>query len=532
MQLSALACGLGLSIVAAACGDNIHDTELGGQASPVRVVTAVTPNPVVAGDKLTVTCTVFDENGNSLIGFNPSIVINPVDTATVITAETAVLTKAGHYAAQCVIPDLAGDNVGFDVIHALPAKIAIAKTPDQTTYGIGAPVTITHAVADKYDNPIDDAVIVDTSTALIGPGPIDQTAPSVFAYMSEGRFKVHSEVMPPTDADADVSAELELIVNQTGPKITCGAPLDAEMLALTPGSNVLFGGTAVDTNGTMNVQVNGVDTAVDANGNFSATVPTRFGINFVDVKATDEFGVDTVKVCTFLVSNRYASTNGTFSDLISLKLGGAAIDDHARPGAINSLGDLLNTVANSSGLHDTLDNAMRAANPLRPHTCEQQVCIPFTNVCTCVLSDQVDYESSSLPGPNTDSLTLVNGGLQVAETIQNASVNLHISGTFDTHGPVTFSSLGITAIFDLSLSAGKPHMSVRPNSVSVTVGSISTDFSGITGFILDNIVVPLAQGFLKDTVSNLVKNYISSNFNAVLDGVVSNLDISSLGTSF
>ncbi|MFT3695110.1 MAG: hypothetical protein QM831_18380 [Kofleriaceae bacterium] len=534
MQLRALAVGLGLSIVAS-CGDNIHETALGGQSTPFRVVTSVTPNPVVAGDKLTVTCQVLDENNAVLTGYIPTLVISPVDPNTVITKLDAVLTKAGHYAAQCVIPDLAGDNVGFDVKHALPAKMTIDKSPNQTTYGINANITVIHTVADKYDNPIDDATIVDTSTAILGPGPINQSAPNIFSYASEGRYKIHGQVSPPTDQDMDVSADTELIVNQFGPSITCGTPGDATMLNLTPGANVTFTGTAVDTNGTMSVQVNGTDTPVDADGNFSATMATRFGINFVDIKATDEFGVDTVKVCSFLVANRYSG--GAFGDLVSLKLNPNAVDDHNRAGGINSLGDLLNTVANSAGLHDTLDASLRASNPLHPNTCDQQVCIPFTSVCTCVLSDQVDYLSSSLPGPNTDSLSLVQNGLAVTETISNAVINLRVHGAvagigYDTSGPVTFSSISVTATFDLGLVGGTPHMSVRANSVSVSVGSISTNFNGVDGWIISNILVPLAQGTLKNAVANLVKNYIQNNFNAVLDGVVGNLDVSSLGASF
>lgn len=510
-----------------ACGDNLHDTALGGPSTPVRVVTSVTPNPVTAGDKITVTCTVYDEHDIALSGYFPTLVINPVDPNTAIDNLTATLTKAGHYAAQCVIPGLAGDNVGFDVKHALPAKLTISKDPDQTTYGIGKAITVNHTVADRYDNPIDDATITDTSTALVGPGPIVQSAPNVFAYMSEGRYKIHGAVTSPTDAGMDVSADTELIVNQTGPAITCGTPGDAQMLALTPGANVQFTGTAVDTNGTQSVQVNGVDTPVDMAGNFSATIASRFGINFVDIKATDEFGVDTVKVCSFLVANRYSGVNSAYGDLLSLKLAPAAIEDNNRAGGINSLGDLLNTVANSPGLHTMLDTSLRAANPLRPSTCEES--LPLVG---CIFRDQIDYLDSSLNGPNIDSVSLVNGGLAVTETLNNTIVDLRISGTVNTHGPVTFHSITVSAVFDLALTNGVPHMAVRANSVSVSVGTIDTDFSGVVGWFVDNIVVPLAQGYLKTTVANLVKGYIQDNFNAVLDGVVQNLDISSLGASF
>ena len=532
MQLRALAW---VFVCAAACGDNIHGVE--GDGGPARVITTVAPNPVVAGAQVRAICTVLDADGNPLEGFTPTFTISPVDPATVITNTTAVLTKAGSYAGQCSIPDVAGDYAQFDVIPALPARIMIGKQPDQQVYGIGAPVTITHAVADRYGNETPAALVLTTSTPGNGAGPITTPGTDKFAYGSEGTYHVHAQVMPPTDAGQDVSAALDLIVNQNGPAITCGTPVDASMLALAEGSQLPFTGTAIDTNGTMTVTVNGSPVAIDAAGQFSAPITSRFGINFVDIEAADTFGVTTAKVCTFLAASQWASLNSSLGNSISLRLAQGAIDDGARGGPINSLGDLLDTVANSSGLHDSLHASLLASNPLRPNTCEQQICIPFTSICTCVLSDQVDYLSSALPGPNTDTVQLINGGIRVTERIEDPRINLRVHGEvsgidYNTSGPVNFDYIQVAATFDVALSAGKPRMSVRAGSVSVTVGSISTDFNGVDGWIIDNVLVPLAQGTLRTTVANLVQSYITNNFNAVLDAVVSNLDISTLGTTF
>ncbi|MEO8551988.1 MAG: hypothetical protein ABI678_18555, partial [Kofleriaceae bacterium] len=425
-----------------------------------------------------------------------------------------------------------------DVMDArLPARIMIGKQPDQQVYGIGAEVSITHVVADRYGNEIAGALVITTSTPGNGAGPITTPATDKFAYGSEGTYHVHAQVMSPTDAGQDVSADLDLIVNQSGPAVTCGSPVDASMINLAEGSQLTFTGTALDTNGTMTVKVNGTPVTVDASGQFSAPITSRFGINFIDIEAADTFGVTTAKVCTFLAASQWAGLNSPLDNSISLRLTQAAIDDGARGGPINSLGDLLDTVANSSGLHDTLDSSLLASNPLRPDTCEQRVCIPFTSICTCVLSDQVDYLSSALPGPNTDTVQLINGGLRVTERIEDPRINLRVRGevsgiNYNTSGPVNFDYIQVVATFDIALVGGVPRMSVRAGSVSVTVGSISTDFNGVDGWIIDNIIVPLAQGTLRTSVANLVENYITNNFNAVLDGVVSNLDISTLGTTF
>jgi Glucodextranase, domain B len=528
MQLRALAFVIGLlALGLAACGDNIHDNA--AVAVPARVATSITPNPLTAGDMATVTCIVYDADDHEIDGFAPTLSISPVDPGTTIADLTAIVTKAGTYAAQCSLPDLAGDNVDFNVVHALPAALMIAKSPDQTVYGIDAAVTITHAVTDRYANPIPDAdaMVLNTSTPVSGQGPIALAGLNVFTYGSEGKYHVHSQVMPPTDAGADVSADLDLVVNQNGPKITCGSPVDASELNLADGSSLTFTGTAVDVNGTMSVVVNGNPVMVDANGAFSVGITSHFGINFIDVKATDAYGVDTVKVCTFLAATQWAGYNVPYADTVSLRLGQSAIDDFARGGAINSLGDLLYTVANSTGLHDTLNASLLAANPLRPYQCDES--LPFIG---CIFHDQIDYLSSSLPGPNTNALSLVAGGLTVTERINQPVINLRITGTISTNGPVTFDYITVQATFDVGLSGGTPHMSIRPGSVNVAVGGVSTDFSGVAGWLISNVIVPLAQGSLKSAVASLVQSYVANNFNAVLDGVVSGLDISSLGTTF
>ena len=131
-----------------------------------------------------------------------------------------------------------------------------------------------------------------------------------------------------------------------------------------------FNGTATDVNGTMSVTVNGATVTPAIDGSFSQPVTSRFGINFIDVVATDTYGVETTKVCTFLVANQWAPAGALYGDTISLRLAQSAIDDGNRSGAINSLGDMLYAVANSNGLRTQLHNSLAAANPLKPSACD------------------------------------------------------------------------------------------------------------------------------------------------------------------
>src|SRR5215470_7306082 len=120
-------------VVLVGCGDNIHPEP----PTPGRIITRITPDPVVAGDTAHARCIIYSTKGEVIDDLDPTLAITPPEAGTTVTGLDAVVTHAGHYAAQCQLPELAGEFAQFDVVHALPAKLAIAKTPDMPVYGIG-----------------------------------------------------------------------------------------------------------------------------------------------------------------------------------------------------------------------------------------------------------------------------------------------------------------------------------------------------------------------------------------------------------
>jgi hypothetical protein len=134
-------------------------------------------------------------------------------------------------------------------------------------------------------------------------------------------------------------------------------------------------------------------------------------------------------------------------------------------------------------------------------------------------------------------LNLVSGGIAAAAQLNGIHMNLRVWGKvsgipYDTTGWVHVSYVRINLTLDTAISGGKPHITVRPGSVSAQVGTITTEFNGVDGWIINNIVVPLAQGSLRNALANAIQNFIVNNFNGVMDGLMSNLDISTLGASF
>ena len=501
---------------------------------PANVVTTASPNPITAGETLTVGCEVFDFYGNSIPAAQPAFTLAPTDEGNVIDGLTAVMTRAGQFTAACEIPGAIGDGVVVDVLPALPASMVLGQVPEQSIYAVGSLVQITHQVSDRFGNTVPDAVVVKESSIISGSGPILPMGEDSFQYMGEGRYRVVATVQPPTDGDVEIRGTLQINVNSRGPALVCESPADASMRNVAPGTVLTFQGSAVDANDVESVLVNGEPATVGGDGSFSAPVTTRFGINFVDVVATDGFGEESTKVCSFLAANQWGVMGSAVANSIMLKLVQAAWDDGNRSGGINDFDDILSLVLNSSGPRNAVHAALLAANPLKPASCDQRICA--FGVCWCVLSSEVIYQDAVFGGPHTSALALVGGGIQATAQLNDIRLRLRVRGeaaeiNYDTMGWVTISNVRVSLILDADLSGGQPSLSVRPGSVVVTVGSVSADFDGIDGAII-NIIISLAQGTVRNIVANTLRNFVTANFDAVLDSLMSNLDISTLGTTF
>ena len=494
------------------------------------VDTDLSSSGVVAGGEIKATCTAHDAYGNVVPDAKPTLTSAPTDAGNVITGLAGKFTHAGIYDLACTVAGAKTIPRPIEVVPGPPATLVISPNPMKVLYPVGSVVGIETRVADQYSNPIIDAPTQYSSA----PFATQNLGANHFQYRANGFYTLTASVPPPTTTGKTLTASVEIEVDGNGPTIECTGPTDGAMLNVAPGSNISFAGTVNSPNGVSNVTVNGLAANL-AGDSFSIPFATRFGINFAKIVATTQNGTQSTRTCSFLVSNQWATETGLYADTVDLKMTQAAVDDVGRGGAVSSFGDILYSVANSAGLSSTIDGGLRAANPLKPRACDSQTCT-FLG-CICWYSTGVEYRGLSLPGPNNVDVTLVNGGLRAHARVPNVGINMRTWGAvgpipFDTDGWARFSYLDVTMIIDTTIVGGKLHGSVRPGSVVADVGGISTDFNGVDGWIINNIVVPLANGALRDTVRNLVSGFITNNFNAVLDGVLSGLDVSTLGTSF
>ena len=88
---------------------------------------------------------------------------------------------------------------------------------------------------------------------------------------------------------------------------------------------------------------------------FDTMVPGEFGINTVRLAAVDTSGVEDTAICSFMLSDDWADESTGVDSSVSFTLRQEGVDDSSRSGASTSLGDLLHTAINSSGLSSSLD---------------------------------------------------------------------------------------------------------------------------------------------------------------------------------
>jgi len=487
---------------------------------PATVITSVSQNVLDAGQSVIVTCEAFDAYGNAIDAVEATAQTDPFGAGVEVAGLRATFEAAGVYEVRC---DTAGGPLvvptTVEVLPGLPATLAIGLVPDLPRYGLNQVVSIVPTVQDRFGNFVRDAAVAFDSAPEVPSFGIGR-----FRFDLEGVFTLGAYIDGPTATGEELRAEVEVVVSGSGPAIECLSPTVGEMVDLAPGSSVRFTGEVSDEFGVAAVSVNDFEATIDDGGRFTADIPTRFGINFATIEAQDELGETSRRTCAFLVSDQWVAEGEFLADEVTLRLAQGALDDRDRRDGFDDIADFLNSALNSRGLRDQIHEALLGANPLYPSRCVQD------SFLGCLLRVGVTYEDLRLNGPHDVSLSLIDSGLNTVATVRGIGVRLNISGTFSTRGWVNMSSLTVDLSFNVSLAGGRPSVTLRSLN-NVAVGGISTDFSGLTGFVID-LVVDIFEDRIRDLVRDQIRDYIRDSFNEILDDIFSGLEIDTIADEF
>jgi hypothetical protein len=490
------------------------------------VITSLSHHQVGAGAEVTAECQGYDAWANPVPLPDAEIQTDAVGAGLTVEGSLLRTRRAGVFTVTCQAPG--AQEVIADTLEVSPGPVAnfnLALRPQQDVYQPGQVVQALATASDRFDNPIPGVPIelsVDPETTRFGP--------SRFRLEEEGTYTLTAQVVSGPEQEPGLQIERQLIVNGAGPLIHCEAPLHGAMIHHTPGQSLTFQGSVSDAHGVQAVTVNDQAAQLNPDGTFSADINADFGVNFVEIYATDAYGERSGRTCSFLAADQWVSgANDYLNDSVTLRLSQQGIDDGHRSGnnTINSLGDLLHVALNSSQLRNQIHSSLRDSNPLLPTYCAQDACV--FGACVCLYRLGLRYNNLQLDGPNDVSLNLVNNGLRVQGTVRNLGLDVSVLGTTPVSGWVRASYVRVELTSDVSLDNGVPRVSLRRID-NVEVGDISTDIRGLLGWVVD-LIVPLFEGIIRNQVRDQIRSFISGSFNDILNGTLSGLDISSLGTS-
>ncbi|MBX3158299.1 MAG: hypothetical protein KF773_20185 [Deltaproteobacteria bacterium] len=491
----------------------------------VRAITQLEKPAVLAGEPDGVTCLVFDAFDNPVTDFTHTLAIAPFGAGTTVESASVSASLVGEYDVSCVVMNAAEvAQARMLVTPALPASIVASLDPERSVYRIDEQVTMVAEARDRFGNRVDEVTFAYTTAPTI-PSPSEAR----FRFSTDGTYQLTATVTSPTQNNVPLRATLSVAVDTAGPAIECmriDAPAtasEAYMLQAAPGvASVPV--RVSDTFAIQSVRINGGAATFNAGtGAFHRNVTLDFGMNFVDVVATDMFGRENSTTCTVLAAATYTPEANHVTGALGLRLDPASISD-AVPGGLNSLNDILIQVLRSTQLRTLVDGGLLGSNPISNGSCGVFACQP-----------RVNYNGGSVNWNTPSStLSLIPGGLRAQVTLPNVRLQVNACGTTCCIGgsniTVTSNVISATVDFSLQLQGGVLRAAVQ-GSPNVVVGSVNLDGSGFCGFIID-----LVQGFFTGTVRNAVRDalasFINSDVGPLLDQVVSSLDVTTLGTSF
>lgn len=179
------------------------------------------------------------------------------------------------------LPDVGGDDVEDDVApdvptDPVPTAVRLALSPNRAVFAPGAIVTATATVYDQQGDVL-PGIDVAFSSQPAAATSIDGGA---FTLLTEGDVVLLGCI-------DDVCGERRVTVDGGPPTLSLTSPVSGTMLRADEAPTIVVEGVVADARDGVAVFVNGREVDVDDTGAFSTVLTPRFGINHVDVVATD-----------------------------------------------------------------------------------------------------------------------------------------------------------------------------------------------------------------------------------------------------
>lgn len=477
---------------------------------PALVRATIKEETVQAGTEVPVLCTVEDKHGNVL---DYGAVIDPQEG--IVVQETSIIPmQVGEYDIYC-----SATHEDLDGLEKIPdhliveggelAQLLLKPKPKKTFYAVGDKVSIEVSGADEYGNEVEGEL-----DAVITPPEDMAQADDKYEFLTEGEFTFTAHLEEPLE---DVTGELTLVCDESGPDILVfkperGATLDGDKMISVEGN------IADVINSTVELEINSISVPVDEEGNFYHVVQADPGMNMLEIKGWDGFGLQSKVVQSFFYSTDWVDySTGDINDALLEKtlivfLGQNFLDDgdHDKE-HIDDLATLVELILGGLDLQSLLGNGAPIVDTEIPGLVSFPLQFQgFEFLIEGGVGVKVWVDEVSFAAPYVSILTKEGGvdmlisfsgspedpGVYVQYTL-GLSFVLEVSSSLN--GSELFSAgiapgVVVSSIASLETLLVETSLAINKNvgeELSVSVGNLSVDLAGIHFEPLEDLLIDL-----------------------------------------
>ena len=406
-----------------------------------------------------------------------------------------------------------------DIAPETPAGIEVAVMPARTYYRTEQTVRVVATVIDIDENTLDAAEVAFTAEPA---SAVTDLGDGSFVLDVEGSLTFEACTVADGVTGEPLCDSVRILVDDGSPNLEVTSPTPGQELGGDGTTAIEVSGSVADSRG-VTVYINGVPTDVDEMGMFTGSVTPLFGVNHLDIAASDEVSDPARVQMDVMWGDAYVAPDPgenpaiTLDEGLTFQLGQAFFDD----GVPLDLDATPLTTQDLAGIFELvlahLDFMSFLPNPLIDSSSLQ------LNVTSVDVSDV------------TVELDVVDGGAELF--VRFGTMTANTTGNLDFEGSMLdlSGSVSITASAFAALSVSKADLE---SPVVATVDSLEVAIEELNGnFVSDeaNAILALAESIFRTTLEDQLRaGFNDSLVDAlpdILAGALNGLDTALQGQS-
>lgn len=391
------------------------------------------------------------------------------------------------------------------VTREVPGGLLLRMTPGRDTYPPGIRLLPEVETFDAWGDPADFAWEM-----TVEPAGAATLVGDRYELAAEGIVRFVACTVEPGPDGAPICGWDEVVVDVGPPTIEITAPARGAMLDALADPVITVEGRVTDSFGEISAFLNGVPLTLGEDGSFSADIAPRFGINHIEVAASD--GLDprtsTAELDVLWAAGYDAMTTPpvNYPDAVNLRLGQRFMDDRARPmtapdgtTVTQDLADIMELVIRNFDIAGQIDNPV------------------------------VDQSGFSLSVPSVAigkplvQIDIVDGGLelfvQLADLRADTTGFLNLNNTTLNLDGDLAAPMSALVVVEIDKASPTDPIVVTVESVSVAIEGATPNFASPEA----NAVFELASSALRTTLESLLLDTLEGSFIDELPALLSDV---------